>query len=110
MVAEIVAVICGKPAWAAWKLIALSVISRPLTDTLLLLATTNCCKRRKKFERWKKLPWNVNVKGSIGNPASPTAAPGGSAAVAAWLAEDDVVGAAEDAVAGLSVRPRKSTV
>src|SRR5437660_326529 len=85
VVAETEAVICGKPWGAGAKLNALRVINRPLTDSVLSVATTNRCSRSKKLARWKKLPWNVNVKGSTGKPAGPSAAPGGSVAIA----EDD---------------------
>jgi hypothetical protein len=81
VVAEIEAVICGKPFGPAAKVIALSVISRPLTDTCLLLATTKRCRRLKKSARWKKLPWNLKVNGSTGKPAGPIDAPGGNVAI-----------------------------
>ena len=110
VVAAIVAVICGKPEDPGPRLIALSVISRPLTDTRWLPMTTNRWSLPRKSARWKKLPWNVNVNGSIGKPAGPTVAPGGSAAVEACEAEEEV----EAGVAGvlplvLSARLRKST-
>src|SRR5579859_1539476 len=99
---------------------------RPLTETRLLSATTKRSSRPKKLARWKKLPVNVNVNGSIGNPAGPIPAPGGRppAAVAVEAAVvgvgaggvvpvvpgvgDGVVGA-EPAGTALSVSPWKST-
>src|ERR1700733_5460679 len=63
VVAEIVAVIWGKPWGLAPKLIPLRVMRRPLTETRLLVATTKRSSRPKKLARWKKLPWKLNVKG-----------------------------------------------
>ena len=40
------------------------------------VGATNRSRRPKKSDRWKKLPWKVNVNGSIGKPAGPTVAPG----------------------------------
>ena len=79
--AETLAAICGKPLAPGVRLMASRLRSRPLTDTRRLAATTNRSRRPKKLARWKKLPWKVKVKGSIGNPAGPTPLPGGSAAV-----------------------------
>ena len=125
------ATICGNPAGPGARLIASRLRSRPLTDSRRLLATTKCSRRPKKLERWKKLPWKVKVKGSIGKPDGPTPAPGGSVAAGAAAPEGDgVLPAALEPVAlvdgeegvdgagvvvtgpeaaGLSVRPRKST-
>ena len=86
-VAAIVAVICGKPVGPAPRLIASKDSSRPLTVTLLFLTTTNRWIRPRKLERWKKLPRKVNVNDSIGKPAGPTVAPGGSDAVTAWVVD-----------------------
>src|SRR5205807_2606720 len=61
VLAEIDAVIWGNPDGAAPRLMALSVISRPLTDSLWFPITTNRCRRPRKSARWKKFPWNVNV-------------------------------------------------
>ncbi len=110
VVAEIVAVICGKPTDPGPRVIALSVISRPLTDRCWLPATTNRWSRPRKLARWKKFPWKVNVNGSIGNPAGPIVAPGGSDAVED-CAEDPVLAGAglpPDAPA-LKVKLWKST-
>src|SRR5947209_19407767 len=82
-VAEIVAEICGKPSGPAPRLMALNDSSRPPTVTLLFLTMTKCWTRPRKLERWKKLPRKLNVNDSIGKPAGPTAAPGGSVAVTA---------------------------
>jgi hypothetical protein len=89
VVAEMVAVICGKPPvfWA--RVTAFRVIRRPLTERRWLFATTNFWRRPRKSARWKKLPWKVKVNGSTGKPAGPIVAPGGSG----------VLGAVEDAPA-----------
>ena len=86
-VAAIVAVICGKPLGPAPRLIASKDSRRPLTVTLLCLTTTNRWTRPRKSDRWKKLPRNVKVNDSIGKPAGPTVAPGGSDAVTAWAVD-----------------------
>jgi hypothetical protein len=83
-----------------------------------LLATTNRWRRPRKSARWKKFPPKVKVKGSTGNPAGPTVAPGGSEALGLWLLvlEDDLPEVEEDpvgvgvelgalAVPALKVRP-----
>src|SRR5581483_1009429 len=108
VVAAIDALICGKPFGPAPRLIAFRVMSRPLTATPLLLAITKRSTRPRKSARWKKFPWKVKVNGSTGNPAGPTEAPGGSAALAACVAAVGVVGTAL-ALPGVSVRSRKST-
>jgi hypothetical protein len=87
VVAEIVVSICGKPDGPAPRLIAFSVISLPLTATWLLLTVTNAWSRRSRSARLKKLPWKVRVKFSVGKPAGPTVAPGGSEPEAPWPAE-----------------------
>ena len=89
VVALIVAAICGKPPAAGPSVTAFSVISRPLTDRCWLVATTKSWTRPKKLEREKKLPWKVKVNGSIGKPAGPIVAPGGSVAAV----DDDAAGA-----------------
>ena len=78
VVAEIDASIVGKPPPPGASVIALRVISRPETNTRLFVSRTNASRRLKKSDRWKKFPWNVSVKFSVGTPAGPTAAPGGS--------------------------------
>ncbi len=60
------------------RLIPLIVMSRPLTSNVLPRLVTKFCSRLKKSERWKKLPVTLNVNCSVGRPAAPTAAPGGS--------------------------------
>ena len=91
---------------------AFRLISRPLTDTPLFVATTKCSSRLKKFDRWKKLPLKVNVNGSIGKPAGPTVAPGGSAAVRGLRAPARSVAGrrvASRGRRGQAAGPRKST-
>jgi hypothetical protein len=127
VVAETLAAICGNPLGDAVKLIALRVISRPLTQTRLLLATTKRCSRPKKSARLKKFPRKVKLNCSAGKPAGPTAAPGGSCAALELLAFEelpfeelpfeelpelplDEEGAGVEPVeVGLSCRLRKST-
>src|ERR1700759_3714424 len=59
------------------------VMSRPLISRLLSRLITKFCRRLKKLARWKKLPASVKVNCSVGRPACPTVAPGGSCDAAA---------------------------
>ena len=72
------AVIWGNPEAAGARLIPLMVIRRPLINRVLPRLVTKLCSRLKKSARWKKLPLSVNVNCSVGSPAGPNAAPGGS--------------------------------
>src|SRR6185437_14164001 len=72
------AVIWGNPPAPGARLIPLMVMRRPLISRLLPRLVTKLCSRLKKSARWKKLPLSVKVNCSVGSPAAPTAAPGGS--------------------------------
>ena len=113
-VAETVACIRGK-ASAEDSEIASTVRRRPLTSRVLRLATMNRWSRSKKVDRWKKFPSKVKLNGMVGNPAGPTDAPGGSVAVAAWVAGAPGVvvaatgGAPAVEAVAVSLTARKST-
>src|SRR5947209_20055934 len=62
------------------------LMRRPLISKLLPRLVTKFCSRLKKSARWKKLPLSVKVNCSVGSPAGPTAAPGGSADAGALAA------------------------
>src|SRR2546423_10441405 len=83
----------GKP-WPPAVSASPSMVSRrPLTLRLPRLEWMRFSSRAKNVPRRKKLPRKVKENGIVGNRAGPTTAPGGSVAVAAWLA---AAGAAPD--------------
>jgi hypothetical protein len=86
VVAETFAEICGNPFGPAPSEIPLMVSRRPLTVIVPLLATTKRSSRLKKSDMWKKLPVKLKLNCSVGKPAGPTEAPGGSTAAAAAAA------------------------
>src|SRR5579864_3088280 len=109
-----VALICGKPFPPGARLIALRVIRRPLMSSWSLRLTTKFSRRLKKLARWKKLPLSVKVKFSVGRPAAPTPAPGGSDAADAVLDEPLEpelleLGVLELLEPGFSCKPPKDT-
>jgi hypothetical protein len=103
VVAETVAVICGKPVDAAPSEIELMLKSRPLTVISPLRATTKRSSRLKKSDRWKKLPVKLKVNCSVGKPADPIEAPGGSAPADTVLPVEELAGVELEEPAGVEL-------